>query len=287
MLNNYKNTLYNQERKPAQQPAHKPAPLRELKPDPQIVPAVVEKPKTLYENAKPKIEKSVNESFGNCDKTPYIDVNYMSTNDSGLGSDESIPSVSEGRHSIEEQSYKKEAKAPERRGSTLQNFSITTYQNSKPMEIFHDDSVKTSKTTQIAKNKHPYVKLPYEKNDKSNALSRHSSFNTEKTPNSAIKRSKSHISLLSGNFAKFNRFGKLNVKEDDTSGNTSPMYSSSENIQMTENAPKVQPVVVPKLRKTLSEISINKGKLLRMFEKKSLLPNSWLNFPHFYTSRRQ
>ncbi|XP_065222607.1 uncharacterized protein LOC135847116 isoform X2 [Planococcus citri] len=233
----------------------------------------------------------VAEKHCNCDKTPYIDVNYVSTNDSGLGSDESIPSVSEGRSCIEEPtssmsscvssasslSYAKkqpqqqpqqqiqqttstESKAPERRGSTLQNFTITTYQSSKPTEIFHDDSVKTSKTTQIAKNNHPYVKLPFEKrsDSKGNGLSRHSSFSTEKSPNNPVKRSKSHISLLSGNFAKFNRFGKLNIKEDDSSEQNSPVYSSSESIQTAEDIkPKVQPTVA-RLRKTLSEISINK-----------------------------
>lgn len=236
----------------------------------------------------------VSEEHCNCDKTPYIDVNYISTNDSGLGSDESIPSVSEGRSGMEEAtssmsscvsstslSYVNkplqqqqqaqpaiqttvETKAPpERRGSTLQNFTITTYQSSKPTEIFHDDSVKTSKTTQLAKNNHPFVKLPFEKrSEKSNGLNRHSSFSAEKSPCNPVKRSKSHISLLSGNFAKFNRFGKLNIQEDDSSEQNSPVYSSSESIQTTEDVkPKVQPVVA-RLRKTLSEISINKGELL-------------------------
>lgn len=205
-----------------------------------------------------------------CDKSSFIDVNYMSTNDSGLGSDDSIPSVSEGRSGLEDAGYARktvDTKVPERRGSTLQNFTITTYQNSnsKPTEIFHDDSVKTSRTTLLAKNNRPFVKTSDENNVPAKSCSnlmRHSSFNTEKTPNSMVKRSKSHISLLSGNFTKFNRLGKFNVKshvEEPDSRSSSPEMAN-EWIERQQKA-KMRPSTTSQLRRTISEVSINKGKL--------------------------
>lgn len=108
----------------------------------------------------------------------------------------------------------------ERRASTLQNFTISTYQNSKPTDIFHDESVKTWKTTELAKSNRPLACKDTNcagKLSSGSNLGRHSSFNAiDRTPNSQIKRSKSHISLLSGNFAKFNRFGKLDMKLKNT-----------------------------------------------------------------------
>lgn len=139
-----------------------------------------------------------------------------STHDSGLGSDDSIPSVNENKTSTVVRAVK--PTTIERRASTLQNFTISTYQNSKPTEIFHDESVKTWKTTELAKSNRPFVSkdISVEKLSPGNNLGRHCSFNAiDRIPNSQIKRSKSHISLLSGNFAKFNRFGKLDVKLED------------------------------------------------------------------------
>lgn len=189
---------------------------------------------------------------------------YMSTNDSGLGSDDSIPSMSEGKCGLEE-SYAKikrvaETKQLPERRNTLQNFTITTYQNSnsKPPEIYNDDSVKTAKSTQLAQNKHPFVKTSSDENCSATGLSRHSSFNAEKTSSSMVKRSKSHISLLSGNFTKFSRLSKFD--ETKACVEECAVSASSENLSSyAEHSKSTNGSVISKLRKTASEDSVNKG----------------------------
>lgn len=247
--------------------------------------SVAEEPKKIFNQFTEKKDFKINEqkldacenANLSCDKSSFIDMNYMMTNDSGLGSDDSIPSISEGRSGSDDPMCLKkhiDTKVPERRESTLQNFTITTYQNSnsKPTEIFHDDSVKTSRTTQLAKSNRPFASASNDRKILSkspSALMRHSSFNNDKTPNALVKRSKSHISLLSGNFTKYNRLGKFHTElppEETYSG------SLSEKVDIcigNHHKLKTVPNATSNLRRTTSEISINKGKyllvLLRFF----------------------
>lgn len=244
----------------------------------QLDRSVAEEPKKIFNQFTEKKDFKVNEqkldacesANLSCDKSSFIDMNYMMTNDSGLGSDDSIPSISEGRSGSDDPVFPKkhiDTKFSERRGSTLQNFTITTYQNSnsKPTEIFHDDSVKTSRTTQLAKSNRPFASASNERKILSKSpsgLMRHSSFNNDKTPNALVKRSKSHISLLSGNFTKFNRLGKLHTELPPEETNSE---SSSEKVDICiENHHKLKtvPNATSNLRRTISEVSINKGKYL-------------------------
>lgn len=123
--------------------------------------------------------------------------------------------------------------------STLSNFKISTYENMKrPISIYCDDSVvntKPKEVNQVAPK--PKVEKPKTNIPK---INRHNSLSQYDRPDmtSAMKRSSSYISLLS-NPVKFNlqKFDKF-------------FSSSCENLEAASN-----------LRRTSSELSINKGKL--------------------------
>ncbi|XP_022161869.1 uncharacterized protein LOC111027763 isoform X2 [Myzus persicae] len=123
--------------------------------------------------------------------------------DSGIGSDDSsLPSSCEEKIHADE----KPVKTVEPKESKLNNFKIVAYDEdcSRPMEIFCDESVKTWKTTQIARESNPAYKTQI-----TNSINRHKSFSMDRTNLSVtVKRSTSHISLLSGNIKPSNRLAK-------------------------------------------------------------------------------
>ncbi|XP_026812086.1 cordon-bleu protein-like 1 isoform X3 [Rhopalosiphum maidis] len=125
------------------------------------------------------------------------------TQDSGIGSDDSsLPSSCEEKIHADE----KPVKIVEPKESKLNNFKIVAYDEdcSRPTEIFCDESVKTWKTTQIARESNPAYKT-----QTTNLVNRHKSFSMDRTNLSVtVKRSTSHISLLSGNIKPSNRLAK-------------------------------------------------------------------------------
>lgn len=141
--------------------------------------------------------------------------------DSGIGSDDSsLPSSCEEKLHIDEKSIK----TVEPKESKLENFKIVTYDEdcSKPKEIFCDESVKTWKTTQLAREANPAYKSQI-----FNSVNRHKSFSEDRTNFAVtVKRSTSHISLLSGNIKPSNRLAKHNI------GRT----YSSERLNFTNNS---------------------------------------------------
>lgn len=251
------------------------------------------------------------------------DLTSITTNDSGLGSDDSsLPSTSDGSRHVDERppadshytkirvpstaatssataevvstninknnnSSSSSSKSIQRRSSVLQNFTISSYRSSKPTEIFHDESVKTSKTTQLAINNHPSARISSllkntlttddEANKSNNNLiARHSSFSNNdksrdyKSITPTVKRSKSTISLLSGNYAKFNRLIKKQTdnlcREGDGRRNSSIVFSSTDDntaeggTVVTEELDDGRSIVeTSSLKKYSSEISVDKG----------------------------
>ncbi|CAI6367765.1 unnamed protein product [Macrosiphum euphorbiae] len=123
--------------------------------------------------------------------------------DSGIGSDDSsLPSSCEEKIHADE----KPVKIVEPKESKLNNFKIVAYDEdcTRPTEIFCDESVKTWKTTQIARESNPAYKT-----QTPNSVNRHKSFSMDRTNSSVtVKRSTSHISLLSGNIKPSNRLAK-------------------------------------------------------------------------------
>lgn len=123
--------------------------------------------------------------------------------DSGVGSDDSsLPSSCEEKLHTDE----KPVKIVESKESKLNNFKIVAYDEdcSRPTEIFCDESVKTWKTTQIARESNPAYKL-----QTFNPVNRHKSFSMDRTNFAVtVKRSTSHISLVSGNIKPSNRLAK-------------------------------------------------------------------------------
>ncbi|CAH1714044.1 cordon-bleu protein-like 1 isoform X3 [Aphis gossypii] len=123
--------------------------------------------------------------------------------DSGIGSDDSsLPSSCEEKIHADE----KPVKIVEPKESKLNNFKIVAYNEdcSRPTEIFCDESVKTWRTTQIARESNPAYKT-----QTTNSVNRHKSFSMDRTNLSVtVKRSTSHISLLSGNIKPSNRLAK-------------------------------------------------------------------------------
>jgi len=123
--------------------------------------------------------------------------------DSGVGSDDSsLPSSCEEKLHADEKSVK----VVEPKESKLNNFKIVAYDEdcSRPTEIFCDESVKTWKTTQMARESNPAYKSLT-----TTSVNRHKSFSMDRTNSSiTVKRSTSHISLLSGNIKPSNRLAK-------------------------------------------------------------------------------
>jgi len=124
--------------------------------------------------------------------------------DSGVGSDDSsLPSSCEEKLHADEKPA-----AAEPKESKLDNFKIVAYDEdrcARPTEIFCDESVKTWKTTQMARESNP----AYKSQQTSGAVNRHRSFTADRTNFAVtVKRSTSHISLLSGNIKPSNRLAK-------------------------------------------------------------------------------
>lgn len=151
-------------------------------------------PVEVKEN-KITVEESVKKIIG--------DEYHCFPQDSGIGSDDSsLPSSCEEKIHADE----KPIKIVEPKESKLNNFKIVAYDEdfSRPTEIFCDDSVKTWKTTQIARESNPAYKT-----QTTNSVNRHKSFSMDRTNLSVtVKRSTSHISLLSGNIKPSNRLAK-------------------------------------------------------------------------------
>lgn len=135
--------------------------------------------------------------------------------DSGVGSDDSsLPSSCEEKLHADEKPAAKRGAEPCTE-SKLNNFKIVAYDEQhraarQPAEIFCDESVRTWKTTQMARESNPaYKSSPPQ--TLMNAVNRHKSFSTDYSRTDSpvtVKRSTSHISLLSGNIKPSNRLAK-------------------------------------------------------------------------------
>uniref|UniRef100_A0A1B6MAM0 WH2 domain-containing protein n=1 Tax=Graphocephala atropunctata TaxID=36148 RepID=A0A1B6MAM0_9HEMI len=87
--------------------------------------------------------------------------------------------------------------------STLDNFTITTYKDKKPVEVFEDDSIKSSVGEKRDKSKDDAVFRAPKPRVKEPNLSRTSSFSMENKLNGPlIKRSVSYVSLLAANMPR-------------------------------------------------------------------------------------
>ncbi|XP_008186026.1 uncharacterized protein LOC100164801 isoform X3 [Acyrthosiphon pisum] len=156
--------------------------------------------------------------------------------DSGIGSDDSsLPSSCEEKIHADE----KPVKIVEPKESKLNNFKIVAYDEdcTRPTEIFCDESVKTWKTTQIARESNPAYKT-----QTPNSVNRHKSFSMDRTNSSVtVKRSTSHISLLSGNIKPSNRLanhyiGRTYSSERLNYDDESPVKRSFSVDNITEDA---------------------------------------------------
>lgn len=125
--------------------------------------------------------------------------------------------------------------------STLENFKIMTYKDTKPLEVFEDDSVKSSTGEKRDKSKDDAVFRAPKARVKEPNLSRTSSFSVEnKLSGPKIKRSVSYVSLLAANMPR----------------NSQPYRA---HLQLSSSEPWPQ----PHLRKTSSELHIhNQGQPL-------------------------
>lgn len=87
--------------------------------------------------------------------------------------------------------------------STLENFKIMTYKDTKPIEVFEDDSVKSSTGEKRDKSKDDAVFRAPKARVKEPNLSRTNSFSVEaKLSGPKIKRSVSYVSLLAANMPR-------------------------------------------------------------------------------------
>lgn len=87
--------------------------------------------------------------------------------------------------------------------STLQNFTISTYKDTKPFEVFEDDSIKSSAGEKRDRSKDDAVFRAPKARVKEPNLSRTNSFSVEsKASGPMIKRSVSYVSLLAANMPR-------------------------------------------------------------------------------------
>lgn len=147
--------------------------------------------------------------------------------DSGVGSDDSsLPSSCEEKLHADDKPPIKTATEPKE--SKLNNFKIVAYDEdcSRPTEIFCDESVKTWKTTQKARESNPAYKLQ----TAASSINRHKSFSMDRTNCfTPVKRSTSHISLLSGNVTPVKRStSHISL----LSGNITPVKRSTSHISL-------------------------------------------------------
>ncbi|KAG8338709.1 protein-like 1 [Homalodisca vitripennis] len=123
--------------------------------------------------------------------------------------------------------------------STLDNFTITTYKDTKPVEVFEDDSVKSSVGEKRDKSKDDAVFRAPKPRVKEPNLSRTSSFSMENKLNGPlIKRSVSYVSLLAANMPRHSQPYQALLGQQFGTSTTSDLW--------------------PRLRKTSSEINIDK-----------------------------
>lgn len=116
------------------------------------------------------------------------------------------------------------------KSSTLDNFTITTYKDKKPLEVFEDDSIKSSVGEKRDRSKDDAVFRAPKPRVKEPNLSRTSSFSMENKLNgSVIKRSVSYVSLMAANM---------------------PRHSQPYRAHLTDT-------MWPQLRKTTSELNID------------------------------
>ncbi|XP_050535469.1 uncharacterized protein LOC126902353 isoform X2 [Daktulosphaira vitifoliae] len=128
--------------------------------------------------------------------------------DSGVGSDDSsLPSSCEEKTIHPDEKVLVTVKTEPVAKKKLNNFKITAYDENccRPTEIFCDDSVKTWKTTQKAREANPAYKATLV--NRRNSLNS-TDIRSHQTSGGLVKRSTSHISLLSGNLKPSNRLAK-------------------------------------------------------------------------------
>lgn len=129
--------------------------------------------------------------------------------------------------SLEKKEYNNNIKS----SSTLQNFTISTYKDTKPFEVFEDDSIKSSVGEKRDRSKDDAVFRAPKARVKEPNLSRTNSFSVEsKASGPMIKRSVSYVSLLAANMPR----------------NSQPYLA---HLRQQENP-------WPRLRKTTSELNI-------------------------------
>lgn len=101
--------------------------------------------------------------------------------------------------SLEKKEYNNNIKC----SSTLQNFTISTYKDTKPFEVFEDDSIKSSVGEKRDRSKDDAVFRAPKARVKEPNLSRTNSFSVEsKASGPMIKRSVSYVSLLAANMPR-------------------------------------------------------------------------------------
>lgn len=101
--------------------------------------------------------------------------------------------------SLEKKEYNNNIKC----SSTLQNFTISTYKDTKPFEVFEDDSIKSSVGEKRDRSKDDAVFRAPKARVKEPNLSRTNSFSVEsKASGTMIKRSVSYVSLLAANMPR-------------------------------------------------------------------------------------
>lgn len=133
---------------------------------------------------------------------------------------------------------------------TLENFTITTYKdNKKPIEVFEDDSIKssagekrdTSKDDAAFRAPKPRVAEP--------SLTRTCSFSVDDKPvQPTVKRSISYVSLLAANMPRNSQPYKAHLAKSNT--------TLSEKVD--EDSYRRHDDVWPRLRKTTSEVNISR-----------------------------
>ncbi|XP_054270244.1 uncharacterized protein LOC128991415 isoform X2 [Macrosteles quadrilineatus] len=124
--------------------------------------------------------------------------------------------------------------------STLDNFTITTYKDTKPIEVFEDDSIKSSTGEKRDKSKDDAVFRAPKPRFKEPNLSRTNSFSVENNQNGpVIKRSVSYVSLLAANMPR----------------NSQPYRA---HLQRHRSSVGQELDFYPRLRKTSSEVNIDR-----------------------------
>lgn len=133
--------------------------------------------------------------------------------------------------------------------STLDNFTITTYKDTKPLEVFEDESIKSSVGEKRDTSKDDALfRAPKARIAEPN-LTRTNSFSTEeKSFHPTVKRSVSYVSLLAANMPRTSQPYRAHLAKS--------------NLALAENRNDSsirKEEVWPRLRKTSSELNISRG----------------------------